>query len=327
MRVGGPAGRLAVAATTQEAIELVRAADEAGESLLVIGGGSNLVVGDAGWEGTVVKMATAGFEVNGDLVKAAAGVEWDTLVEAVNREGLAGIEALSGIPGSVGGTPVQNVGAYGALISDVLESVTVYDRQTGQVEQWGPERCGFGSHRQSVFKHSDRWVVLEITLRLQRSAQSVPIDVPEIAQRLGIERKGTAPLADVRAAVIAQRRSRGMVLDAEDHDTWSVGSFFINPVLPEIPERAKECPHRDDVKGIKLHAAWLIQNAGFPPGYGREWGNGSVSLSTRHTLAVTNRGGATTEDVMKFAAHIRDGVEAAYDVRLNPECHLVNCAY
>ena len=118
-----------------------------------------------------------------------------------------------------------------------------------------------------------------------------------------------------------------MVLDPDDHDTWSVGSFFLNPVLAEVPLRARECPSQPDVAGTKLHAAWLIQHSGFPPGYGLDWGNGTVALSSRHTLALTNRGGATTADVMKFAAHIRDGVEARFDVRLNPECDLVNCSY
>jgi UDP-N-acetylmuramate dehydrogenase len=326
IRTGGPVGNLAVATTAEHAIELVRAADEAGEPLLIMGGGSNLVVGDGGWDGAVVQLASKEFAIKDELVTASAGVEWDELVEAAVAEGLSGIESLSGIPGLAGGTPVQNVGAYGTLISDVLETVSVYDRKTGNVEQWGPRQCGFGSHRQSVFKHSERWVVLEIALRLRRSDQS---EVPrkEIADRLQIPVGGTASVADVRAAVIAQRRDRGMVLDLDDHDTWSVGSFFINPVLPEVPPKAALCPHREDVKGVMLHAAWLIQNAGFPTGYGREWGNGTVALSTRHTLAVTNLGGATTSDVMKFAGHIRDGVAATFDVRLNPECRLVNCDY
>jgi UDP-N-acetylmuramate dehydrogenase len=327
MRVGGPIRQLHIATTTLHAVELLRSVDAGGEPLLVMGGGSNLVVGDVGWDGTVIKMESAEFDIDGERVTVAAGVEWDRLVEAVIDEGLVGIEALSGIPGSVGGTPVQNVGAYGTLTSDVLESLSVYDRTTGLVERWLPEQCGFGSHRQSVFKHSDRWVVLDVTLRLRRSGQSAPVTEPVIAQRLGIEVDGTAPPADVREAVLAQRRSRKMVLDPEDHDTWSVGSFFINPVLAEVPPRALDCPNKPDVKGTKLHAAWLIEHAGFRPGYGLEWGNGTVALSSRHTLALTNRGGATTADVMKFAAHIRDGVEALFDVRLNPECDLINCSY
>jgi UDP-N-acetylmuramate dehydrogenase len=327
MRVGGPVGQLSVATSTAQAVEMARGSDGAGVPLLVIGGGSNLVVGDLGWDGTVIKMASDRFTIDGELLTADAGAEWDRIVSASVAEGLAGLESLSGIPGSIGGAPVQNVGAYGALLSDVLDSLTVYDRHTGAVERWLPERCGFGSHRQSVFKHSDRWIVLDLTLRLRRSGQSAPVTFPHIAERLGIEVGGTAPPADVREAVIAQRRSRKMILDPDDHDTWSVGSFFINPVLTEVPARAKECPSLPDPKGTKLQCAWMIHKAGFEPGYGGEWGNGTVALSSRHTLAVTNRGGATTGDVMKFAAHIRDGVAALFDVRLNPECDLINCSY
>jgi UDP-N-acetylmuramate dehydrogenase len=284
-------------------------------------------VGEVGWPGAVVKMSSPEFTIDGERVTAAAGVDWDYVVSAAVKEGLAGIESLSGVPGSVGGAPVQNIGAYGTLISEVLESVTVYDRHTRQVERWSPGRCGFGSHRQSVFKHSDRWVVLDLTLLLRRGGQSSPVTFPHVAGRLGIETGGTAPPADVREAVLAQRRERKMVLDPSDHDTWSVGSFFINPVLAEVPARASACPSQPDILGTKLHAAWLIHQAGFEPGYGRDFGSGTVALSSRHTLAVTNRGGATTAEVMKFAAHIRDGVAALFDVRLNPECHLVNCSY
>lgn len=327
MRVGGPIEQLLVATTAEHALDLLRGTDSAEIPLLVMGGGSNLVVGDVGWPGAVVRMSSAEFTIDGERVTAAAGVDWDDVVSAAVKEGLAGIESLSGVPGSVGGAPVQNVGAYGTLTSDVLESITVYDRSTGLVERWLPDRCGFGSHRQSVFKHSDRWVILDVTLRLRRSGQSGPVTFAQVAERLGIEVGGTAPPADVREAVLAQRRDRKMVLDPDDHDTWSVGSFFINPVLAEVPARARGCPTLPDVKGTKLQAGWLIHQAGFEPGYGHDWGNGTVALSSRHTLAVTNRGGATTGDVMKFAAHIRDGVAALFDVRLNPECDLINCSY
>lgn len=327
MRVGGPIEQLVLAATTADAVDLLKSTDSAGTPLLVIGGGSNLVAGDVGWHGTVIKMASSAFSIDGERVTADAGVDWDQLVSATIADGLAGLEPLSGIPGSVGGAPVQNIGAYGTLISDVLESITVYDRHTGEIERWGPERCGFGSHRQSTFKHSDRWVVLDLTMRLRRSAQSNPVTFPDVARRLNIEVGGTASPADVREAVLAQRRDRKMVLDPDDHDTWSVGSFFINPVLAEVPARARECPSLPDILGTKLQCAWLIHQAGFPPGYGHEFGNGTVALSSRHALAVTNRGGATTAEVMKFAAHIRDGVAALFDVRLNPECHLINCSY
>ncbi|MFY1616518.1 UDP-N-acetylmuramate dehydrogenase [Micromonospora sp. WMMD736] len=327
MRVGGPIGRLYVPTTIPEAVDLLQRVAATADPLLVMGGGSNLVVGDVGWDGTVIKMATSEFDIDGELLTAAAGVEWDRVVAAAVDAGLAGLEALSGIPGLVGGTPVQNVGAFGTVTSDVLHSLSVYDRQTGQVERWTPDRCGFGSHRQSVFKHSDRWVVLEVTYRLRRGGQSGPIEYAELASRLGIAPGGTAAPSDVREAVLALRRGRAMVLDPDDHDTWSVGSFFINPVLPEVPDSARGCPRYPDVKGVKLTAAWLIERAGFPRGYGTEWGDGTVALSSRHTLAVTNRGGATTSEIMKFAAHIRAGVEARFGIRLNPECDLVNCSF
>lgn len=328
MRVGGPVAELAVATSAAHAVELVREADAAGRPVLIIGGGSNLVVGDVGWDGRVVRIAADDLAIDGDLVRAGAGVDWDTLVQATITDGLAGLEALSGIPGSVGGTPVQNVGAYGALTSDVLESVEVFDRETGEVEVWTPERCGFGAHRQSVFKHTDRWVILGVTYRLRRGAQSGPVKYAGLARHLGVADGGTAPAADVRAAVLEVRRSKGMVLDADDHDTWSVGSFFLNPVLPELPAAIPaDCPRFPDPAGFKVPAAWLIERSGFAPGYGRDFGNGTVALSTRHTLAVTNRGGATTADVMKFAAHVREGVETRFGVRLTPECHLVNCSF
>jgi UDP-N-acetylmuramate dehydrogenase len=327
MRVGGPVTRLEVPETTQHLVELVRKADLASEPLLVIGGGSNIVVGDIGWDGAVIKVATSDLDIDGERITAAAGVNWDFVVGTSISEGLAGLEALSGIPGSVGGTPVQNVGAFGALTSNVLESLTVYDRRTGQLERWGPDRCGFGSHRQSVFKRSDRWVILEVTFRLRRTGVSKPIEYAELACKLGISVGGTASPTDVRQAVLALRRTRGMVLDPNDHDTWSVGSFFINPVVSQVPAGASKCPQYFDIKGTKLSAAWLIHHAGFPPGYGLDWGDGTVALSTRHSLAVTNRGGASTSDIMKFAAHIRDGVEARFDIRLQPECDLVNCSF
>ena len=327
MRVGGPVAELAVATSAAHAVDLVRAADAANRPVLVIGGGSNLVVGDVGWEGRVVRIGSAGVDIDGELVRADAGVDWDNLVAATVADGLAGLEALSGIPGSVGGTPVQNVGAYGAQTSDVLDSVVVYDRQTGEVETWSPDRCGF-VYRNSVFKHTDRWVILEVTYRLRRSGQSGPIRFGGLARHLGIADGGTAPVADVRAAVLEVRRGKGMVLDADDHDTWSVGSFFLNPVLPELPPAIPaDCPRFADPAGTKVPAAWLIEQAGFAPGYGRDFGTGAVALSTKHTLAVTNRGGATTADVMKFAAHIREGVETRFGVRLSPECHLINCSF
>ncbi len=327
MRLGGPAGEYEATPSTEDLVSLIREADAGGKPVLVMGGGSNLVVGDPGFEGLVVQVTTSGLTVHGEDVTVDAGVEWDTVVEASLDAGLAGLEPLSGIPGSTGGTPVQNVGAYGALTSDLLRRLTVYDRTTGAIEQWLPDRCGFGSHRQSVFKHTDRYVVLDVTFQLTRSIRSRPIHYAGLVDRLGVASGATAPTREVREAVLAVRRERGMILDTGDHDTWSVGSFFINPVLTSVPDKARDCPQYPDPAGTKLPAAWLIDHAGFPRGYGRDRGRGAVALSSKHALAVTNRGTATTTEVMEFAAHIREGVERRFDIRLGPECDLVNCKF
>jgi len=327
MRLGGPATEYKVARTSERLVALIREADAAGKPVLVMGGGSNLVVGDQGFEGLVVQVATSRLKIHGEGITVDAGVEWDTVVETSLDAGLAGLEPLSGIPGSTGGTPVQNVGAYGTLMSDLLNRLTVYDRATGTIKQWASDRCGFGSHRQSVFKHTDRYVVLNVTFHLSRSTRSRPIHYAGLAERLGIAPSATAPTIEVRDAVLALRRERGMILDADDHDTWSVGSFFINPVLTSVPGKARDCPQYPDPAGTKLSAAWLIDHAGFPCGYGHDWGGGTVALSAKHALAVTNRGTATTAEVMKFAAHIREGVEQRFDIRLGPECDLVNCEF
>lgn len=327
MRLGGPAASLVAVTTTAELVNVVRNCDREGFEVLVLGGGSNLVIGDDGFDGVVVKVETAGLRVEGDRIIADAGVNWDNVVTTALDMGLSGLEPLSGVPGSAGGTPIQNVGAYGTLTSDFLESVLVFDRELDRIESWGPERCGFGSHRQSVFKHSRRYVVLEVQFRLIHDPLSRPIRYEALADRVGVAVNTAASTAKVRAAVLELRRERGMLLNPTDHDTWSVGSFFINPVVSTVPIKAIGCPQYADPAGIKLSAAWLIHRAGFAPGYGGDWKNGRVALSTKHALAVTNRGGATTDDVMRFAGHIRDGVEDAFDIRLGPECDLVNCAF
>ncbi|KZF00227.1 UDP-N-acetylenolpyruvoylglucosamine reductase [Rhodococcus sp. EPR-157] len=326
MRLGGPAREFAVATTSDELGAVVRDADASGTPVLLVGGGSNLVVSDDGFDGLVVKVETSGLRVDGNSISVAAGERWDAVVATSLSEGLAGLEALSGIPGLAGATPVQNVGAYGTVTSDVLDSLTVYDRETSNTEVWTPDQCGFGLHRQSIFKHSTRYVILDTTMSLRRSRSSDPVRYAGLAERLGVTVGDTVPAAEVRDAVLDLRGQKGMVLDAEDHDTWSVGSFFLNPVLTTVPETASRAPQYPDPSGIKIHAAWLIQNAGFAHGYGTEFGNGTVSLSTKHVLAITNRGGATTADVMALASHIRDGVRAEFGITLVPECDLVGCS-
>lgn len=325
MRLGGPATDYLMVSSAEELIGAVSAADRAGRPVLVIGGGSNIVVGDQGFDGLVAHVQTSGLTVDGETIHVDAGVEWDHVVRVAIEHGLGGLEPLSGIPGSAGGTPVQNVGAYGASVSQFLDHVVAFDRRSGEVVTIPNEDCGFGRHRTSIFKRNDRWVILSIQLTLASTTTSHPIAYAALAERLDASVGDHAPVEVVRDAVLAMRRERGMVLDEDDHDTWSVGSFFLNALVETVPERARECPSYPDVGGTKLPAAWLINHAGFPRGYGADWGSGRVRLSTRHALAITNRGGATTAEVMAFAAHIRDGVERTFDIRLEPECDLVNC--
>lgn len=330
MRVGGPTGELVTATDAEHLVELVREADSQGIPVLVLGGGSNLIVGDEGWPGRTVRIGSegselAGLDITGELVTAEAGVDWDRLVQVTLEQGLAGLETMSGIPGLTGATPVQNVGAFGTETSDVLESVTVYDRETKSVDDWPAARCGFGSHRSSAFKRSDRWIILRVRFRLVRTTESRPVRYAELAGKLGVEIGETAAAADVRQAVLESRRSRGSLLDPADHDTWTVGSFFLNPVVAEVPAAAAGAPQFADPKGVKIPAAWLIQHAGFPPGYGAEFGAGRVTLSTKHALAVSNRGGASTAEVMAFAGHVQAGVRDRFGLELQPECHLINC--
>jgi len=325
LRLGGAATRIEVASTTDQLVAMVADADDAGEQVLLVGGGSNLVVGDDGWPGVVIRVGSSGVVRDGNVWIVDAGVSWDWLVQETLAEGLSGLETMSGIPGLVGATPVQNVGAYGAEVADVLTGLRVYDRETRSAESWTPQQCGFG-FRTSAFKHTDRYVVLDVTLGLTTSAQSRPIRYLEVAKRLGIEQGDSAPASVVREVVLDLRRSKGMVLDDADHDTWSVGSFFVNPLLDAVPAAAADCPQWQADGRTKLSAAWLIENAGFTRGYGLSHGRGTVSVSTKHTLALTNRGGATTAELLTLAAEIRAGVEKRFDIRLGPEAHLRNCA-
>jgi UDP-N-acetylmuramate dehydrogenase len=329
LRVGGPARRMITVETEAELVETVRSLDAHGEPLLILGGGSNLLVGDSGFDGTVIKIATYGIDqdiaaCSGAVITVAAGEPWDPVVSEAIARGWSGFEAMSGIPGLVGATPIQNVGAYGAEVSDLISMVRTLDRSTGHLKTLFPIECGFG-YRTSRFKSDPgRFVVLSVTFQLPLGSMSQPIRYPELARTLGIEVGQRAPAAEVRRAVLALRTAKGMVLAEDDHDTWSAGSFFTNPIMDSakadtLPADAPRFHHSDGL--IKTSAAWLIERAGFAKGYG----NGTAQLSGKHTLALTNRGGATAADLVSLAREIRAGVRAKFDIELVPEPVLVGC--
>jgi UDP-N-acetylmuramate dehydrogenase len=335
LQVGGPARRLVRAQTPEEVVETVAAADAAGEPLLLIAGGSNLLIGDAGFDGTVLHVATRGIssrEVGGQVhVQAGAGEPWDTVVAFCVRHGLAGIECLSGIPGSTGATPIQNVGAYGQEVADTIASVRAYDRATGEGVELAPEQCGFG-YRSSAFKGSSRYVVLAVEFALERSSRARAVRYAELARALSAELGELPALADAREAVLALRRAKGMVIDPEDPDSVSAGSFFLNPVLAgdafaALRERAlarlgdgvKVPAWTEDDGRVKTSAAWLIERSGFHRGYG----DGRAGISSKHTLAIVNRGGATSAELVGLARELRDGVQDAFGVSLHPEPTLI----
>ncbi|MCD2192716.1 UDP-N-acetylmuramate dehydrogenase [Actinomycetospora endophytica] len=338
LRLGGPAGRLVRAGSADEIVAAVRAGDAAGERVLVVGGGSNLVVGDDGLDGTVVHLESRGHTVerhDGEaLVRVEAGQDWDELVAATVDEGLGGLECLSGIPGCAGATPVQNVGAYGVEVADLLVDATLLDRRTGDVGTVPAADLGLG-YRTSRLKSTDREIVLAARFRMTTDGLSAPVRYAELARALDVEPGVRAPLAAVREAVLGLRRGKGMVLDEADHDTWSAGSFFTNPVVHgDVAERVAARVAATDQRPVtawptvdgrvKLSAAALIERAGVPRGY--PGSDSPVRVSTRHTLALTHRGGGTTAQLLALARDVRDRVETAFGVRLVPEPVLVGCA-
>jgi UDP-N-acetylmuramate dehydrogenase len=335
--LGGPARGFVRARTEAELVAAVRAADDRGEPVLVLGGGSNLVVADEGFDGTVVQVATRGMRPGAapGLVCVAAGEPWDAVVARTVAAGLAGLETLSGIPGLAGATPIQNVGAYGQEVSQVITEVRVYDRQAGQILTMPNGQCDFG-YRTSRFRRADAFVVLEVTFGLAVQAESLPVRYAELAAALGVAVGGQVPAARARAAVLGLRRRKGMVIDPADPDTRSVGSFFVNPVLGpgalaavEAAARARcgpdvRVPRFDAGDGqVKVPAAWLIERAGFGKGY--HSGDGA-RISAKHTLALVNTGSASTASLLALARQIRDGVQAAFGVTLTAEPVLVGVA-
>ena len=342
LRVGPTARRLITCTSSEQVIAALRQldAETAGgqrDSVLVFAGGSNLVICDALTDLTAVRLANAGITVEGNLVRAQAGAVWDDVVVAAIEHGLGGLECLSGIPGSAGATPVQNVGAYGAEVSDTITRVRVLDRGSGEVRWLPGGDLGFG-YRTSVFKRGGDGlqtpsVVLEVEFALDPSGRSAPLRYGELAAALDVAAGERADPQAVRDAVLALRARKGMVLDPADHDTWSVGSFFTNPVVPpEVYERLAATaadrhgpvPRYPAPDGVKLAAGWLVERAGFAKGY-PDAPTARCRLSTKHALALTNRGGATAEEVISLARIIRDGVRDVFGVTLKPEPVLLGC--
>jgi UDP-N-acetylmuramate dehydrogenase len=358
MRVGGPAQRLVTVETTDDLVDAIREVDDADEPLLVVAGGSNLVISDEGFSGSVVRIATSGITVESAdstqvMVRVAAGESWDEVVVRAVTERWSGVEALSGVPGCAGATPIQNVGAYGQEVAQVIDSVRVWDRREQQVLTFSNADCHF-TYRHSLFKAQPRYVVLDVLFRLGVGPLSGPVAYADLARALGVAAGDRVPLQDAREAVLAQRRQRGMVLDAADHDTWSCGSFFTNPIISTrsyaaLQDRVEtlqgepgglsgaDGSNRADVANglngtvtvprfdtpdgqVKTSAAWLIDRAGFGKGYRMP---GPAALSTKHPLAVTNRGSASAADIVALAREIRDGVHDVFGVSLVNEPVLV----
>ena len=329
LRIGGPADKFLEVGTEDDLITAVRDADAAGEPVLLLSGGSNVVIGDDGFRGTVIKVATSGIRIDADMcsgamVHIAAGEDWDGVVQRTIAEEWSGLESMSGIPGLTGSTPVQNVGAYGHEVAETIASVRVWDRTDNQVRTMFAADCGF-SYRNSRFKADpSRYVVLEVAFQLKLGDLSAPVGYAELARVLDVEPGSRAPMTDVREAVLGLRRGKGMVLDPVDHDTWSAGSFFTNPILDtpaEVPAGAPQWPQADG--RVKTSAAWLIEHAGVSKGFTI----GNAGVSTKHTLALTNRGQATAKELLTLATHVRTQVRQSFDITLVNEPVLVNCTF
>ena len=329
LRIGGPVGDYVLATTEAQLVEQVIALDQVGRPLLLIGGGSNLVCGDDGFDGTVVALGVRGltFTAAPDFVDvvAACGESWDDLVAHTALCGWAGIEALSGIPGLVGATPIQNVGAYGQDVSHTITQVRALDRSSLLVVDLTAADCAF-TYRGSVFKEQpERWVVLEVTFRLMVGGES-DVRYAQLAEELGIEVGATATPSQIREAVLRLRRAKGMVLDPDDPDTSSVGSFFTNPIVGDAVAATlpTDCPRYPAPAGVKVSAAWLIEHAGVTRGW-RARADSRAAISSKHSLAIANLGGASAAEVLELASAVKHRVQVAFGVELEPEPRFINC--
>ena len=324
LHVGGPAQKLIRATTESELITAIDEADSSNQPLLILGGGSNVLVGDDGFQGTVILVETKGnsYEIDacsGGLLTVAAGEDWDLFVEFTIEKGLANLESLSGIPGTIGGAPIQNIGAYGHEVGEVIARLRTYDRTDKKVVTFTADQCDF-SYRNSKFKkESPRYVVLDVTFHLRNGEMSLPVGYAELARELGVEIGARAPIANVREAVLRLRQRKGMLVN---QNIWSAGSFFTNPILSEA-EASKlpvDAPRWPQANGdVKTSAAWLMEHAGVSKGDQMH----GAQISPLHVLALTNSGSATAADLIELARAARAKVREKFGITLEPEVRLV----
>jgi len=325
LRVGGPATKFVQVSTEAQ---IIAAIEEAGDTpILIMGGGTNVLIADKGFEGTVIRISNNSVQAEVDACSGAtltigAGEDWDVFVQTTITSGFAGLETLSGIPGTVGASPIQNIGAYGHEVSEFITRVRTYDRQEKALKTFTNSECQF-SYRNSLFKsHPGRYVVLDVQFQIRRGEFSDPITYLELAKKLGVELGDKAPVAATRKAVLELRASKGMLLSPDDHDSWSAGSFFTNPIISQqaadgLPDAAPKWPLNDG--RVKISAAWLIENAGMHKGDEV----GGARISTKHVLALTNAGDATASDIAELAKRARDQVKEIFGITLEAEVNLI----
>ena len=326
LRVGGPARKIVHAHSEAELIEFVKAADSAKEPILILGGGSNLLISDAGFAGTVIRVESKGNALDydacsGGMIEVSAGEDWDKFVEISIEKGFADLESLSGIPGTVGGTPIQNIGAYGHEVSETIARVKTYDRSKGEVKTFTNAECKF-SYRNSIFKEQPgKYVILTVTFQLRKGAQSLPIAYAELAKQLSVNIGDQVEVTKVRQAVLKLRASKGMLINLEN-EINSAGSFFVNPILSKsaadkLPADAPRWPQNDGK--VKTSAAWLMEHSGVVKGEKLA----GAQISNKHVLALTNSGDATAEDIIELAKRARKKVYEKFGIKLEAEVQLV----
>jgi UDP-N-acetylmuramate dehydrogenase len=325
LRVGGPAKSIINVSTEAE---IVAAIEAAGDSpVLIIGGGSNVLIADSGFEGTVIHIANNQAESEVDACSGAtltigAGENWDDFVAATISRGFAGLETLSGIPGTVGAAPIQNIGAYGHEVSEFITRVRTYDREAKAIKTFTNSECEF-EYRNSIFKRTPgRYIVLSVQFQIRPGEISTAITYAELAKKLGIEVGEKAPVIDTRKAVMELRAAKGMLLNPNDKDSWSAGSFFTNPIISSeiaaaLPTEAPKWPMTDG--RVKTSAAWLIEHSGIDKGHT----HGGARISTKHVLALTNSGSATAEELVELARVVRASVQEKFAITLEAEVNLV----